>query len=132
MPGQQQATEGPTAVSRERSGAKKSNHSTGNPSVSTFGEGLPPVPTKLIKTIQEGEFIDVGELAIDRLGLPFLDDSTKPTHSRRRPVTSIVEWTQCFSNYSAVLAQGQPERVSDLLGYQHLILEAHLEYEGNG
>ena len=43
-----------------------------------------------------------------------------------------MEWAQCLSNYIAVLAQTQPERVSDLLGYQHLILESHLEYKGDG
>ena len=132
MPDQQQGTEGQTAVNGESSGAEKSNHSTGNSSVSVFGAGLPPVPTKLIKRIQEGKFIDIGELTIDRLSLPFLDDSTKPIRSRRQPVTSIVEWAQCFSNYIAVLAQAQPKMVSDLLGYQHLILEAYLEYEGDG
>ena len=111
---------------------EKSNHTTGNSSVSAFGAGLPPVPTKLVKRIQDGEFIDMSELAIDRLGLPLSDDNTKSVCSRRQPVTSIVEWAQCFSNYIALVAQTQLQRVSDLLGYQHLILEAHLQYEGDG
>ena len=74
----------------------------------------------------------MSELAIDRLGLLLSDDSTKPVHCRRRPVTSIVEWAQYFSNYIVLVAQTQPQRVSDLLGYQHLILEAHPQYEGDG
>ena len=74
----------------------------------------------------------MGELAIDWLGLPLVDDSTKTSHSKRQLVMSIVKWAQCFSNYIAVLVQAQPERIADLLVYQHLILEAHLEYEVDG
>ena len=113
--GQQEGREGQSTVDKENLGAGKSNCNTGGPLVSTFSAGLPPVPTKLVQRIQDGEFIDMGELATDRLGLPFMDDSTRASYSRRRPVTSIVEWAQCFSNYIAVLAQTQPKRVSDLL-----------------
>ena len=94
--------------------------------------GLPPVPNKLVKRIQDDEFIDMSELTIDRLSMSSPDETSKPSHSKRRPVTSIIEWTQCFTNYIAILGQAQPERISDLLGYQHLILEAHLEYAGDG
>ena len=60
------------------------------------------------------------------------DETSKPSQSKRRPVTSIIEWTQFFTNYIAILGQAQPVRISDLLGDQHLILEAHLEYAGDG
>ena len=58
--------------------------------------------------------------------------SVSPTIPKRWPVISIIEWTQCFSNYNAILRQAQPSRITDLLGYQHLILETHLEYSGDG
>ncbi len=32
----------------------------------------------------------------------------------------------------AVIASEKPERVQDLLGYQALILEARMEYDGDG
>ena len=32
----------------------------------------------------------------------------------------------------AVIAKSQPDRIPDLLGYQSLIIEAHLEYGGDG
>ena len=114
------------------------NSIPGNPghmtptSTPSFGAGLPPLPQKLIERIKEGEFIDMSELTIDHLSLSPINDTSKPSHSKRRLVTSIIEWTQCFTNYIAILAQAQPERISDLLGYQHLILEAHLEYLGDG
>ena len=70
----------------------------------------------------------MSELTINRLSLPPSDEASKPSHSKKRPVTSIIEWTQCFTNCIAILVQAQPSRTTDLLGYQHLILEAHLEY----
>ena len=109
-----------------------SDCTSNSPSASSFGAGLPPVPNKLVKRIQDDEFIDMSELTIDRLSMSSPDETSKPSHSKRRPVTSIIEWTQCFTNYIAILGQAQPERISDLLGYQHLILEAHLEYAGDG
>ena len=108
------------------------DHFTGTPAASAFGAGLPPVPSRLIKRIQEGDFIDMSELTIDHLTMSPLDETGKSPTPKRRPVTSIIEWTQCFANYIAILVQAQPERISDLLGYQHLILEASLEYSGDG
>ena len=137
------ATSGQQSHTGRQSGASSSSSLTtttvGNPDLRTgipvaslFGAGLPPVPVKLIKRIQEGEFVDMSELTIDRLSLPPSDEASKPSHSKKRPVTSIIEWTQCFTNYIAILVQAQPSRTTDLLGYQHLILEAHLEYSGDG
>jgi len=101
-------------------------------SASSFGAGLPPVLNRLVKRIQDGEFVDMSELTIDCLSMSSPEETCKPSHSKRRPVGSIIEWTQCFNNYIATLGQAQPERITDLLGYQNLILEAHLEYSGDG
>ena len=91
-PGQQGSTEDQIAASRDSQRAEEPTRTTCTPSVATFGAGLPPVPAKLVKRIQEGEFIDMGKLAIDWLGLLSVEDSTKTSRSKRRPVTSIVEW----------------------------------------
>ena len=61
-----------------------SKHIRGSHLVYTFGAGLLLIPTK--------PFVDIGELAIDQLGLPLTDDSTKSSHSRSRSVNSIVKW----------------------------------------
>lgn len=45
---------------------------------------------------------------------------------------SILEWVQCFSIYMAVISRKEPHRVVDLLGYQHLIIQVHQEYRGDG
>ena len=67
-------------------------------STPSFGAGLPPVLQTLVKRIQEGKFINMAELTIDRLSMPPFDDTSKPSHSKRQLVTSIIEWTQCFTN----------------------------------
>ncbi len=104
-----------------------------------IGAGLPPVPKKLVKRILAGEFIDMSELLPDRLGAvggqPLEDehdhDRCKGSKPKRRQVAHILEWLQCFSVYMAVIASEKPENVQDLLGYQALILEARMEYEGD-
>ena len=99
-----------------------------------IGAGLPPVPRKLVNRIQVGEFIDMAELLPDRMGIsstPLFSgekDDKQPTKTKRRQVTNILEWVQCYSIYVAVLTGKHPSRIQDLMGYQSLIVEACLEY----
>ena len=58
------------------------------------------------------------------------EDKCMTAIKKKRQVTSIMEWVQCFGIYTAVLAEKYPQKVKDLLGYQTLIVEAHMEYEG--
>ena len=101
----------------------------------SVGAGLPPVPAKLVSKIEAGEFIDMGELIPDRLGVARSfsnEEAGKVAKQKRRVVASIMEWVQCFGIYIAVISRKQPHRVPDLLGYQTLIIEAYLEYQGDG
>ena len=86
----------------------------------------------LIKWIQDGEFINISKLTIDHLSTLLREDTSKVSNSKRPPLTSIIKLTQCFTNYIAILGQSYLWRNLYLLGYQHLILEAHLEYSGDG
>ena len=74
----------------------------------------------------------MGELLPEHLGL--LGSSTDEESPRLpkpkcRQVTTIIEWVLCFGVFVAVLSQSQPHRVPDLMGYQALILQAHLEFQ---
>ena len=76
----------------------------------------------------------MAELLPDRLGSYrnlTLEDKGGSPKSKRRGVTNILEWIQCFSIYIAIIAQKHPERVPDLLGYQSLIIDASIQYEGD-
>ena len=56
----------------------------------------------------------MAELLCDHLGTAGMragDDQTKSVKTRRRIVTNIKEWVECFAIYVAVLSKKQPERV---------------------
>ena len=77
----------------------------------TIGASLPPIPRKLVKRIKAGKFIEMGELLPERLGAANVsnDDRFKAPKPKPRPVTTILEWAQCFEIYVAVLSRTQPE-----------------------
>ena len=99
----------------------------------SIGAATPPVPPKLVERIKTGDFIDMAELLPNRMGTSkssMVDESTKQK-VRRRPVSSIIEWVQCFNTYLSVMCRICPEKIPDLLAYQMLIVEASMVYEGN-
>ena len=99
----------------------------------SIGAGLPPVPHKMVARIQRGEFVDMVKLLPDRLGCSYGSTPVdKTSKSKKQSVTNILECIKCFGIYMAVIAKSQPDRIPDLLGYQSLIIEAHLEYAGDG
>jgi len=91
--------------------------------------GLPPIPAKLVKRIQDGSFVEMSELLPDflrRASLP--DEISKSFKPRPQSVGNIVEWVRCFGSYIAVISRSQPHRVADLLGYQNLVITSHLDF----
>lgn len=96
-----------------------------------LGAGLPPVPSKLVRRIECGEFIELSELLPEKLSFDVAEEDSGKGKSKKKLITSILEWVQCFSLYTAIISQKQPERVPDLLGYQSLIIDAHREFKGD-
>ena len=94
------------------------------------GGGFPPVPAKLAKRIQEGQFIEMAELLPELLRgpSPYEDDQPKSMKPKYRDLHSIVDWIQCFGLYVAVICHSQPHRITDLLGYQNLIITSHMRF----
>ena len=92
-----------------------------------IGGGMPPIPAKLAKRIQEGLFVEMAELMPDYLRSPNPSDED---HSKPKnwEITNIVDWIQCFSLYIAVVCRSQPQRIADLLGYQNLIITSHQRF----
>ena len=91
--------------------------------------GLPPVPFKLVKCIQAGEFPDVAELLPDRLGIQTesTDKNDKKPTLKKHQVTGILEWVPRYCIYTAVVLAKYPEQSQDMLGYMALIVEACME-----
>ena len=91
---------------------------------------------KLIKIAQKiwrNEFVELHDLLPARLGTPeptILDVLTRPDSAKpRKEIKNIQQWALCFNSYTTVLAQKQPERISDLLAYSSIIIKASEEYD---
>ena len=56
---------------------------------------------------------------------PSDDDQLKNLKPKNWETTNIVDWIQCFSLYTAVISQSQPQQIADLLGYKNLIITSH-------
>ena len=103
---------------------------------STFKQSQPiPVYIQLhvVKRIQAGKFIDMAELLPDHLGIQV--DTTKKDEkalkTKRCRVTSILEWVQCYGIHTAIISAKFSVQIQDMLGYQALIVEVCMEYEGD-
>lgn len=72
------------------------------------------------------------ELLPEHLGAVIPDNQQKSSKPRCHAISNILEWLKCFGIYVAIISHKQPQRVPDLIGYQTLIIEAHMEYSGEG
>ena len=74
------------------------------------GEGLLPVPAKLAERIKKWEFVDMAELLPEFWATPgpkesLLSGTPRPAATRRkRVVTDIATWVQCFATYVSVMS----------------------------
>ena len=90
--------------------------------------GLPPIPAKLAKHIQDGHFIEMVKLLPESLrGFNSYDeDQLKSSKPKHQEISNIINWIQCFSLYTAIICHSQPQQIIDLLGYQKLIITSHM------
>lgn len=97
------------------------------------GEGLLPVPAKLAEKIVKWEFVDMGELLPEFWAAATSKDASNPkapASRRKRAVTDIASWTQCFATYTSVMSTAHPKAVPELLAYLIFILRASQDYGG--
>ena len=100
-----------------------------------LGEGLPPVPAKLVEKIRRGEFVDMAELLRDNIEAERRRGSASDIKSlaqKRREVPDILSWVQCFGAYACVVASQHPERLTQLLAYQTTIIREARRCGGAG
>ena len=93
--------------------------------------GLPAILAKLVKRIQEGQFVEMAELSLKQLGSSDTpdDEQSKSSKLKFREITNIVEWVQCFGTYIAIICRNEPYRIADLIGYQNLIIQSYQKYQ---
>ena len=126
-PSSKTATQG-TPGTKVTADSGKAGNSDATPS--TLGEGLPPVPAKLVGKIRRGEYVDMAELLRDNMELQRRRDIRETTtntfgvtsHPNRREVPDLLSWVQCFGMYAAILCDSYPEKVQQLYAYQTMIV----------
>jgi hypothetical protein len=97
-----------------------------------LGRGRAPIPAKLVKRIVTQEFIEMSELNPDNLSEPQSETAVfsieassiipKPASTKKRDISDILTWVECFNSYTAVLTHFSPSRSRDLLAYMALIM----------
>ena len=91
----------------------------------------PPIPNKLAQRVWKGEYIELSEFLPETLGAGDSDSQGTSSGTRNRKVSSISQWIQCFNTYTSIVALKQPSRITDLLAYSSLIVQAHRKYSGD-
>ena len=89
-----------------------------------ISNGLPPIPFRHVKCVEDGLFGEMAELLPSYLNSA--DFNTDDQCIRKQPpaVSDIIDWVQCFAIYMEIISHQKPKRVADLLGYQSLIIGA--------
>jgi hypothetical protein len=103
------------------------------PAGAYLGEGLLPVPDKLVQKIVKLEFVEMRDL-MPETWLLEEEESKKTTlslpHRRSAPVTDILQWLQCFAALVGVLSQPYPQMVPELMSYQATIIKCAKDFHG--
>lgn len=105
----------------------------------TLGEGLPPIPAKLVAKILKGEYVDMAELLRDNMEAERRhtrsqsgETNNNGNTSARREIPDLLSWIQCFGMYTAVVASRSPERMQPMLAYQTMMVREARRRGGKG
>ena len=131
----------PIAVTKALSQAANSGLQIAVPAGMFLGEGLVPLPEKLVQRIINLEFVEMSELMPESWlaaegGDVDVSGQTKVVslfpRRRRAPVTDIMVWVQCFAAMVGVLSTKHPDKVPEFMAYLSLIVKCSRDYEGYG
>ena len=94
-----------------------------------LGEGIAPLPPKLVKKITSLEFVEMADLLPEAW---LLEETAMEAQLRRQrgPVTNILTWVQCFATFTSTLATVHPGKTPEMMAYMPNIVRCHRDYEG--
>ena len=104
-----------------------------------LGEGLVPLPAKLVQRIIGLEYVEMYELLPESwLAADGSDtnNSGQPKavsifpKCRRALITDVLMWVQCFSALVGALSTKFPGKVPEFMAYQAVIVKCSRDYEG--
>ena len=107
-----------------------------------LGDGLGSISKRTHDKLMRWEFVDLGEFrprtSLDRgaqdteteklVVLPGFEVA----QAKKRPITNIITWVQCFSKYTAAVAQKYPECTPGFMSHMLVVLKAFGEVEEPG
>jgi len=98
------------------------------------GDGIPPVPAKLARRIERGEFVEMGDLLPEFWAGPREDDmegNRREAKGRKsRKMTEIFTWLQSYASYVSVRTAKAPQLVPELLAYMSTVIRVSQDYSG--
>ena len=128
-----EATESMAAILKQM-GTNQNKVTWGLDNGTYVGDGLPPVPKRMVDRIHKGEYIETGDLLPEFWVAPREgEEATAQRLARnrgRRRTQDICVWSQCFAIYVAVMSTKWPQRVPEMMAYMIQIIRASQEYEG--
>ena len=100
--------------------------------------GIPAIPQKIVQRILAGDYVDIAELCPDSWRMEELlfqqssghTDCSATPRPRKKPVTDILTWTECFSTMAAVITTKDPGKAPQLFAYLRTIVRASQTFEG--
>ena len=107
-----------------------------------LGDGLGSISKRTYDKMMRWEFVDLGEFrprtSLDRgsqetetkklVVLPGFEVA----QAKKRPITNIITWVQCFTKFTAAVAQKYPECTPGFMSHMLVVLEAFGEVEEPG
>ena len=103
-----------------------------------LGDGVLPLPHKLMKRIRALEYVEMRELLPEEWLEPLEEGHSAEQHNccnsanrrRKPPVTNIFTWLQGCASLVGALATIHPDKVAELMAYQTTILNCYRDFEG--
>ena len=106
-----------------------------------LGDGLGSVTAKVHERMWRWEFVDMEEFrprstqekitpGNDTEKLVVFPGTLEVSQPRKRPITDIITWVQCYARYTAGMAEKYPEAVPGFMSQLIVVLKAYSEVEG--
>lgn len=103
-------------------------------------DGIPPLPTKVVQSIEKGEFVDFTSLLPRSASWeedPFMEITEKvvvftqgKAVPKKKSIDSIETWMEAFCTYAAVRGRKHPEDIPELMAYAATIVKGARDYGG--
>ena len=96
---------------------------------------LPPIPPRILKSIQTGSYTDLTELLPEALADAFdrpppKDGKDDQAPKKRFVISNALDWGLAFATFAAACSHYHPEMAPKLIAYTGIILRLAREVEG--